>query len=630
MVQITIEEPTIKAKATQTALFHLDIFCAIFLKSKSEFIIILSFFCVCVKPILMVKYLSMNGSKRWVVAPVMSQEFSEKFPEIDQITLQLLYNRNLKTQNQIDEFLYPDYANLHDPFLFIDMQKSVERILKAVEAKEKIVVYGDYDADGVTSSVILTETLKALGAEVDVYIPYRETEGYGLNKEAAQEQVKKQTKLLITVDCGISNVSEVEILSQGGVDVIITDHHHEPPNLPKAFALINPHLSREKYPFKDLTGCGVAFKVACALISKHKEYQVNQLPEGWEKWLLDLVAIGTIADLQPILGENRILVKYGIIVLQRTRRLGLKEMAKAMSSELKNLDEKSIGWQIAPRLNAAGRMKHASTAYELLITEDQQQALELSTLLNQTNRERQQITDKIFNEALASLGEIKDQKLLVAVGQGWATGVVGLVAGRLTDQNHRPSLVISHFNGEIIGSGRSIEEFNIIEALEECREYLSRFGGHAQACGFTVKDEANLGSFIAKMNELAEKTLAGKELLPSLNIEMEVKLEDINWKLQEALEKFEPFGEDNYKPLFLAKNVSINEFQAVGTDGKHLRLLVNHHSSAIRKTIGFCFGTWCSKIKKGDKMDLVFEVDVNEWNGNRELQLKIVDLKHSI
>ncbi len=571
----------------------------------------------------------MNGTKRWVVSPAMPTEFSDKFPEIDPITLQLLYNRGLKTQNQIDEFLYPDYANLHDPFLFNDMEKAVKRILQAIEKKEKMVVYGDYDADGVTSSVILMQTLKALGAEVDVYIPYRETEGYGLNKDAAKELVKNQVKVLITVDCGVSNVEEVEILNQGQVDVIITDHHHEPPILPKAFALINPHLEKEKYPFKDLTGCGVAFKVACALIAKHKEYEVNQLVESWEKLLLDLVAIGTIADLQPILGENRTLVKYGIIILQMTNRLGLREMAKIMSSELRNLDEKSIGWQIAPRLNAAGRMKHASTAYELLITKDQKQAHDLSESLNQTNRERQQITDKIFNEALSSLGEIKDQKILVAIGQGWATGVVGLVAGRLTDQNNRPSLVVSHFNGEIIGSGRSIEEFNIIEALEECREYLSRFGGHAQACGFTVKDEASLEAFIQKMNTLATKALEGKELLPSLNIEMEVKLEEINWKLQEALEKFEPFGEDNYKPIFLARNVSINEFQAVGTDGKHLRLLVNHHSSAIRKTIGFCFGTWCSKIKKGDKMDLVFEVDVNEWNGNRELQLKIVDLKHS-
>ena len=571
----------------------------------------------------------MNGSKRWVVAPVMPAEFSEKFPEIDPITLQLLYNRQLETQARIDEFLYPDYANLHDPFLFNDMSKAVKRILKAIEAKEKIVVYGDYDADGVTSSVVLMEILKALGAQVDVYIPYRETEGYGLNKDAAHELVKNQVKLLITVDCGISNKDEVEILNQGEIDVIVTDHHHEPPQLPNAYAVINAHLAQEKYPFKDLTGCGVAFKVACALITEHKNYQVNQLPEGWEKWLLDLVAIGTIADLQPILGENRILVKYGIVVLQKTRRLGLIEMAKAMSSELKNLDEKSIGWQIAPRLNAAGRMKHASTAFELLITTDQAKAVELAALLNQTNRERQQITDKIFNDALNIIGEVKDQKILVAVGEGWMTGVVGLVAGRLTDQNNRPSLAISRFNGEIIGSGRSIEEFNIIEALEECREFLARFGGHAQACGFTVKDEANLEKFIAKMQELAEKALTGKVLLPSLKIEMAVKLEDINWKLYEALEKFEPFGEDNYKPLFLAQAVNISEFQAVGTDGKHLRLLVNHHSSAIRKTIGFCFGPWCSKIKKGDKMDLVFEVDVNEWNGNRELQLKITDLRHS-
>ncbi len=572
----------------------------------------------------------MNGAKRWAVKPPVSNDLKEKFPEINLLTLQLLYNRGIDTQQKVDEFLNPDYGeNLHDPFLFGQMEKAVRRVLEAIVNKEKMVVYGDYDADGVTSSVILMETFQNLGADVDVYIPYRETEGYGLNQEAAKELVKKGIKVVVTCDCGVSNAPEVETLNSGGIDVIITDHHHEPPKLPNAYAIINPHLSSEKYPFENLAGCGVAYKFVQALMSKHKEYAVNQLDEGWEKWLLDLVAIGTIADLQEVLGENRVLVKYGLIVLQKTRRLGLRELCKAMSSEPKNLDERSVGWQIAPRLNAAGRMNHASTAYELLITADQAEAEKLAAELNQTNRDRQQLTDKIAAEAAAILGEVKDQKILTIVGDGWLTGVVGLVSGRLTDQYHRPSLIISRYNGEIIGSGRSIPEFNIIEAAEKSGEFLARFGGHAQACGFTVKNEKALAGFIKKMAALAEKELAGKELLPEQNIDAEVALEDINWQLYEELEKFSPYGEGNYKPVFMATGLSVTDFQPVGADGKHLRLMVKHNTEVIRKTIGFCFGSWCSKIKKGDKVDLVFEVDVNEWNGNRELQLKIVDLKFS-
>ncbi|MFA6410609.1 MAG: single-stranded-DNA-specific exonuclease RecJ [Candidatus Buchananbacteria bacterium] len=570
----------------------------------------------------------MANNKRWQVSQSITEEFINKFPELNPIILQLLFNRQLTSQEAIDQFLNPDYAqNIFDPFLFMDMEKAVSRILEAVAKKQSIVVYGDYDADGVSSSAILMEVLKNLGAKVDIYIPYRETEGYGLNKEAAKELVKKKVDLLITVDCGISNKAEIEILNQGKIDVIVTDHHHEPPVLPNAFAIINPHLAKEKYPYKNLAGCGVAFKVAQAIMQRQKSYEVNQLPEGFEKWLLDLVAIGTIADLQPLLGENRVLVKYGLIVLQKTKRLGLLKMIEKMSSKLTQIDERVVGWQICPRLNAAGRLNHASSAYELLITEDANEAERLALELNQTNQQRQQLTDRINQQAREILGEVKDEKILIAVGDGWPTGVVGLVAGRLTDEYSRPSLIISRYNNEIIGSGRSIADFNIIEAIEKNNQFLSRYGGHAQAAGFTLKDEANLQKFIEAMKKSAESQLAGKKIAPLLKIDAEVKLEDVNWALFEELEKFIPYGEGNYKPRFLASDLTIADLQTLGNDGKHLRLMVNHKTAAIRKTIGFCFGNWCEKLKKGDRVDLVFEVDINEWNGNRELQLKIVDLK---
>ncbi|MFA6254626.1 MAG: single-stranded-DNA-specific exonuclease RecJ [Patescibacteria group bacterium] len=566
--------------------------------------------------------------KKWEVRPALTKLDFDHFPEINPIVLQLLFNRGVDSQQKIDEFLNPDYGeNLHDPFLFSEMTKAVERILLAVENKEKIVVYGDYDADGVTACALMVELLKNLGNEADIYIPFRETEGYGLNEEATTELARKGTKLLITVDCGISNKKEIDLLNQKGVDVIVTDHHHEPLEIPTALAVINPNLEKEKYPFKGLTGVGVAFKIAQAIIQKHKDFKVNQLEEGFEKWLLDLVAIGTIADLQPILGENRVLVKYGLIVLQKTKRLGLLKLIELMSSNLTQVDERVVGWQIAPRLNAAGRLNHASSAYQLLIIDDLKEAERLAKELNQTNIERQQLTEKINGEAKTLIGEVKEQKIIIVVGQNWPTGIVGLVAGRITDEFHRPSLVISKYNGEIIGSGRSIPEFNIIEAIEKANKYLSRYGGHAQACGFTIKNEESLEEFIAKMNELAKAELTGKDITPLLKVDLTIKLEDVNWELFDELEKFIPYGEGNPKPIFLASDLTVVEAQTVGQDRKHMRLMVKHTTPIIRKTIGFCFGDWCAKLKTGDKVDMVFEVDVNEWNGNRELQLKIVDLK---
>ena len=335
--------------------------------------------------------------KIWQVAESLKQKDFDKFPEINPIVLQLLFNRSINNQKRIDQFLNPDYGeNLHDPFLFSEMTKAVKRILTAVEKKEKIVVYGDYDADGVCSSTVLAELLRELGDTPEVYIPFRETEGYGLNEEAAKKLAKKGAQLLITVDCGISNKKEVELLKKAGVDVIITDHHHEPLETPEALAILNPNLEKEKYPFKSLTGCGVAFKLAQAIIQKHKDYKVNQLEEGFEKWLLDVVAIGTIADLQPLLDENRVLVKYGLVVLQKTKRLGLLKLIEKMSKNLTQIDERVVGWQIAPRINAAGRLNHASSAFELLMTDEATQAENLAQELNQTNQERQQITEKMY------------------------------------------------------------------------------------------------------------------------------------------------------------------------------------------------------------------------------------------
>lgn len=576
----------------------------------------------------MVKYYTME--KIWQTAETVKKEIEDKFPEINPIVLQLLVNRKIDTQDKIDRFLTPDYGtDLYDPFLFADMEKAVLRILQAVESKEKIIVYGDYDADGVTSSAVMMETLKAFEADVDIYIPFRETEGYGLNKKAIDSIIESGTKLIITVDCGISNKNEVKQAMDKGVDVIITDHHHGPEELPPSFATINPNVKTEKYPFKGLTGCGVAFKVVQALLARQKDFKVKQLPEGFEKWLLDLVAIGTIADIQPLLSENRVFVKYGLLVFNKTKRLGLLELFKSLGNRTNVIDEKVIGWQVAPRINAAGRLNHASTSYELLITKDKKEALDLTKELTDTNQERQKISENIRNQALKIIGQVKDQKILIAAGHSWPTGIVGLVAGRIADMFHRPTLIISHFNGEIIGSARSIAEFNVIEAISKCSDCLVKFGGHPQAAGFTIKDEKALEEFVKKMTALAEQELQGKNISPILEIEAEIDLENVNWSLFEDLEKFEPFGDCNPKPRFVSKNLTVVEHQKVGKDETHMRLMVSHKTPTVRKTIGFSLGSWCDKLEKGDKVDIVYEIDVNEWNGNRELQLRLIDIKKS-
>ncbi len=568
--------------------------------------------------------------KKWQITEPISQEIKDNFPELNPLVLQLLVNRNITTQKEIDEFLGPDYGtHVHDPFLFVDMQKAVERIFTAIETKQKILVYGDYDADGVTSSAIMVSTLQALGGDVDIYIPFRETEGYGLNLEAVKSIAEMGVQLVVTVDCAIANVEEVKALQEQGIDTIVTDHHQEPLELPDAYAIINPNTEREsKYPFKSLAGCGVAFKVAQALIDKHTEYDVVSLKEGWEKWLLDLVAIGTVADMMPLVGENRTLVKYGLIVLRKTKRIGIQQLVQNASVELKNLTEQSIGFQIAPRLNAAGRLNHASTAYNLLITESTTEAQELASEVHQTNLQRQRITEDIVKQSLTSIGDPddpKNEKIMIAVGNDWPTGVVGLAAGRLMNKFDRPVMILSRFNGQIIGSGRSIESFNMIKALQQLDQYLGKYGGHAQACGLTIETEENLEKFIAGIHELAGE-ITEQDLLPSISIDTQAQIADVNWDMFESLELFEPYGKGNPQPVFCAKDVQVVEVDCVGKDDKHLRMKVTDTSGVVRKVIGFGFG-WCKKeINAGDTVNIAFEVDVNEWNGNRELQLKLVDV----
>ncbi|MBI5222688.1 MAG: single-stranded-DNA-specific exonuclease RecJ [Candidatus Magasanikbacteria bacterium] len=577
--------------------------------------------------------------KTWRILDPAPESFLADHPELPPTVANLLYHRKVTTQEKIDEFLNPDYLqDIHDPYLFRDMDKAVERIFKAIENKEKIIVHGDYDADGVSASVILISILKALGAtDIDVFLPHREIDGYGLNKYTIQVLAQQKANLIITCDCGVSNREEVETANQNNIDVIITDHHGIPEQLPPAYAIIHPLIPGETYPDKGLCGGGVAFKLAQALLKKRQP----ENKEGWEKWLLDLVAIATVADMVPLFGESRTLTKYGLVVLNKTKRIGLQKLllearlAEEDGTKKRELDTHNIGFHIAPRLNAAGRMNHANTAYNLLITDEPTEAADLAYQLNQNNSERQKLTDELLKIAIDQTEkEQKDAPVLFILGKNWPTGIVGLIAGKIKDRYYKPTLVISHQENEWIGSGRSIEEFNLIAAMREMPEVFAKFGGHPMACGFTLRDEGALAEFRQKLTDKFLIATAGLDLRSTLLIDAKINLDEIDWGLYDMLEKFEPFGQGNEKPKYLAENLEIYSLEPVGQEGKHLRVMVKTPTGKIRKTIGWslCNGNgngtnWCKKLKPGDKIDIIFEIGLNEWNGNRELQLTICDLK---
>ena len=571
--------------------------------------------------------------KRWQVSPLTPAEFRAAFPEIDGVVLQLLYNRGLRAQAQIDEFLQPDYGtDVHDPFKFLAMERAVGRVVRALENGERILVYGDYDADGVCAAALLVSSLEAFGAAPGVYLPFRETEGYGLNAAAANEIVGDGYRLVITVDCGITNVAEVAALQMGGVDVIVTDHHNPPDVLPQAFTLLDPKLPGETYPYPHLSGTGMAFKLVQALLAdatRAKHPKLKFPPVGYEKWLLDLVAVSTVADMCELVGENRTLVHYGLTVLRKTRRLGLRALMDVAKVAPESVDTQAIGFGLAPRLNAAGRMNHASSAYHLLVKTDPTEVERLAEELDEQNRKRQQLTEQMRQSARGQVTPAGERKLLFAHDKDWSPGLVGLVAGRIADEFGRPAVVVGRTGeGNWVGSGRSVHGFNITEALSECREYLSRFGGHYFACGFTVKDEASLKPFREHLEHLAAAALTDDEVAAILPIDAELDLAQVTFQLQEELQRLEPFGTGNPKPRFVSRALQVQSVTPVGNTGRHLRLMVTQHGgSPVVKLIGFSIVDRIPALKTGDVIDVVFEVDINQWNGNRELQLKIVDVQ---
>jgi len=572
--------------------------------------------------------------KIWQVMPKIKEAFKNNYPEYSRLVLQLLYNRGIKNKENIEEFLSVDYEKFaHDPFLFNDMEAAVNLIIKHIKEGNNIIVYGDYDADGVTASAVMVEALNILKAKIDIYIPDRVAEGYGLNMKALEVISYSGTKLIITVDTGIRSVKEVAVAKKNKLDIIITDHHL-PPKKKEDYPdclIINPAMPEEEYPYKKLAGVGVAFKLAKALVYKSKLSLEDK--KNIENKILDLVAIGTVADCVSLLGENRILVKKGLDILNKTKRAGLKELIKISCIENKRLKSWNIGFQIAPRLNAAGRMGHANTAYELLITGREKEAKALAGKLNEKNIERQKLTEEIIIEVEKQINKEEIPDIIIGVCQDginedtekWNEGIIGLVAGRISSKYYRPVLVITGSGNEYRGSGRSIKEFNLIKAVEASAEHLNKYGGHPGACGFSLKKE-NLNKFINKITKIVEKELKELDLRPKIEIEAVFDLSKIDEKLIREIDMFSPFGEGNERPVFASYNITVLDIFYMGMEKQHVKFRVKSDNSTVFSAIGFSQAEKWEDIIIGDKIDIVYCLELNEYNGRTEVQLMIIDI----
>lgn len=578
-------------------------------------------------------------NKSWQVANLISQDIIKRNTDINSVVLQILYNRGIE-ESEYDYFLNPQEQELFDPFLFSDMDKAVGIIIKNIKAQKKILVYGDYDADGITSTAVMYEVLKTLQAQVETYIPDRVSEGYGLNKKAIESFVSKDIDLIITVDNGIRNKEEVAFAQSLGIEVIVTDHHLFPPEKEEwpGTLIINPSHPEDNYPYKKLAGVGVAYKLATALISKSTLKQSDK--ERLLEKELDLVALGTIADLVPLTGENRVLVHRGLKTINNSLsffkkgRAGLRQLIRqANLKQDKDLQSWNIAFQLGPRLNAASRLKHANTALDLLTKTSKTEVRNLAQELDERNQKRQMITEKIYNEARQQIDKYKEEKqALVALckeKQSWNEGVIGLVAGKISNKYYRPALVITRIQEDdgsysFKASGRSIPEFNLMEALEFLADDLDKYGGHPLACGFSIYSQEKLDKFVEKFIQFSKDKLEDKQLIPSIDIDLVIDIESWNLEILEEINKLRPFGQSNPEPLFLSKDVNISEIVNMGADNQHVKFkLYDFWALAFGQTERY------QDLKIGDKIDIVYTVEINNFNNKKTLQFKIVDLEKS-
>ena len=529
----------------------------------------------------------------------------------------LLVLRGITTFKDAKLFFRPETSHLHDPFLMKDMQKAVDRIELSILQKEKILVYGDYDVDGTTSVAMMYSFIKNQDIEVEYYIPCRYDEGYGISLKGIDYAKANNFKLIVALDCGIRAIDQVNYANKKGLDFIICDHHHPAEKLPQAIAILNPKQLDCSYPYKELSGCGVGFKLIQAF-SQNNKIAFLEIIE-----YLDLLTVSIGADIVPITGENRVFSFYGLHLINKSPRVGLKALMN-VAQKTKDVTMSDIIFGVAPRINAAGRIEHAQKAVEILVETDSKKAKLFADKIEENNITRKSLDKRIATEALEMIDLSK--KSTVVHSKNWHKGVVGIVASRLIEKHYKPTIVVAETDGILTGSARSVHDFDIYTAIEKCSYLCEKFGGHKYAAGLSIKRE-NLFQFIEEFEKSVCETIIEDQLIPKINIDQEIDIEATDDKLYRTIKQFAPFGPKNLSPIFISKNVVDNGFaKRVGEDKNHLRINVKRNSSSIAG-IGFGMGNIFEKIKDKQAFDVCYSIDENEWNGKKNLQLKIRDIK---
>lgn len=559
-------------------------------------------------------------NKKWECTNVNEKKVKELMQnyKINEILAKILVNKGLENKDEIELFINPTRNDFHDPFLMPDMKIAVDRLLKAKDNNEKIIIYGDYDADGITSVTVLKTFLEERGMQVTSYIPNRLDEGYGLNKKAIEKIYEDGYRLMITVDCGISGIDEIDYANSLGMEVIVTDHHEPAEVLPNAIAVVDAKRKDNKYPFNQLAGVGVVFKLIQAI-----SRTLNLEEKDYLKYL-DIVCIGTISDIVPLVDENRVIAKLGLKLVAQTKNIGLRALLEVTG--YRNIDSTTISFGVAPRINACGRMGNEKIALDLFLSKDYDEAKKLAMQLNDFNLKRQEIEKRIFEEAVLKVENEENDKVCIIIGsEGWHHGIIGIVASKITEMYFKPSILICFEDDEGKGSGRSIPGFDLHDALMKCGKHLEKYGGHAMAVGVTVKKDEFQN--VKKVIEEYAKECNVDKIIPIINADCELTLKEININNVKSLDVLEPYGEANKKPLFLFKNLKINSIRAL-SEGKHLKLSLKDDKYII-DAIGFNIGDLASKYLIDDKVDVIGSLDINSFNGNESVQIIIKDIRKS-
>jgi len=565
------------------------------------------------------------AKKRWT--------FSERNPNVERtltealglspLFARLLANRDISTPEEADRFLRPKLSHLHDPFLLPQMKKATHRIWHAVSKGERITVYGDYDVDGITATALMMLVLEGIGAQADYYLPNRFEEGYGLNKKALKALAEKGTRVVVTVDCGITAVDQVKLARELGMDVIVTDHHRCGPDLPPAHALVCPSLPESEYPFQELAGVGVAYKLAQGLLlDKHGQQKADELAHKH----LDLVALGSIADVVPLLDENRTLCSFGLKALMKSSKLGIQALLQASGIARTQLNSGHVGFVLGPRINATGRLSQPDKALDLLLSKNTKEAENLAQELQRLNQLRQDMQREIFDQAIGMMSPESDQeKAIVLSHPSWHPGIIGIVASRISDMYHRPTILLAQQKDVYRGTARSVPSFDILKALRRCERHLLRLGGHEAAAGFELPG-SRLEEFKTSFLQVANELLLPGQLSPQLMVDAEIDLSELSLELVAELNQFEPFGMGNPRPLLSAKGLHLKgRPQIVGT--RHLKFWVNQDGHTL-EVIGFHMADRSLERRRSkDELEILFSPNVNTWRGKTSVQLNLKDFR---